>query len=85
MSLVISGYGSSHAGSHMGMGTVLAGGAAAAAAAYGANKISHGQGGHGALGGYGHSGQGGHGALGGYGNGGYGYGYGGHGKFKKWK
>ncbi|KAB5529663.1 hypothetical protein DKX38_019744 [Salix brachista] len=57
-----------------GMGAMLAGGAAAAAAAYGAHQLSHGGYGHG---GYGHGGYG----HGGYGHGGYGHG----GKFKHGK
>lgn len=60
----------------MGMGGMLAGGAAAAAAAYGANHLVHGAGAPHGYGAY-------HGSQG-YGYGG-GHGYGGHGKFKHGK
>ncbi|TVU18137.1 hypothetical protein EJB05_34211, partial [Eragrostis curvula] len=76
-----SGYGSSHGGGHM--GPMLAGGAAVAATAYGAHKLSHGHG-YGGHGGhqYGH-GYGGHHGKFKHGHGhNYGHGYGGHGKFK---
>lgn len=64
------------AGHHGGMGTMLAGGAVAAAAAYGAHEMTkpHGSSSHGYGGYYGHGGS--HG---------YGHGYGGHGKFKHGK